>query len=303
MAISPGMPGVEVTVVVDGAPLKEHVDAELEEEDRTVTRYIEATSGKKFEIQIAGRTGVRFFDDCIVIDVFVDGQLADNPLVRKREYKLHGLRETVKGAAISARAMKEFSFSSLETVSDGHTLNGELSKFKELGVIKVTFTHKNVVARSKETLGFGADKQDDKAMVSEKALKGQSISHTVSYGKTVMVPKLKVFSTQVVRGLPDPYMTFVFHYRSLDALKSMLIIPRTPTPPPLYERDIDTLNAEELQASATKIKRENPDEIARPRKKARPTASSTQLELDDDGVARASSTPTVAGEPEVIVLD
>ena len=53
-----------------------------------------------------------------------------------------------------------------------------------------------------------------------------------------------------------------------------------------------------------KIKREHEEDEPRPRKVARPNASSTQLEFDESGnvVDRATSSAAVA-EPEVIVLD
>ncbi|KAK4909482.1 hypothetical protein LTR49_021761 [Elasticomyces elasticus] len=109
----------------------------------------------------------------------------------------------------------------------------------------------------------------------------------------------------------------------------MLIIPRQPRPPPLEERDFDTLNPEEVrelqrrfrelkvssgtsplsgdkcwtyakEKNATKVnikqemKRERTDDNPRPRKVARPARSSTVLEFDDDDFVRESSTATFA---------
>jgi hypothetical protein len=51
-----------------------------------------------------------------------------------------------------------------------------------------------------------------------------------------------------------------------------------------------------------KVKREQADENPRPRKVSRPSAGDTQLEIDDDGRVRESSTPTIA-EREVIEID
>ncbi|KAK0270073.1 hypothetical protein LTR35_014321 [Friedmanniomyces endolithicus] len=99
-------------------------------------------------------------------------------------------------------------------------------------------------------------------------------------------------------------------------LKSMSIIPRTPTPPPLEEREYETVNREvflELQrqlkemknkhaVSNVKVKRERTDENPRPRKVARPSRHSTQLELDKEGGVRESATPTLA-EREIVDLD
>lgn len=114
----------------------------------------------------------------------------------------------------------------------------------------------------------------------------------------------------------------------------MLIIPRTPSPPPLEDRDITTLSMDELREmqrrmqalrvsefsssgdidangyrqkqteSFVKIKRERKDDEdeQRPRKAARPSQGDTQLEVDDDGGVRERSTSTLAAR-EVIEID
>jgi hypothetical protein len=46
MAISEYLPGVVVDVQVNGTSLKEYQDPELEEQQRTTTRYVEAESGQ-----------------------------------------------------------------------------------------------------------------------------------------------------------------------------------------------------------------------------------------------------------------
>lgn len=60
---------------------------------------------------------------------------------------------------------------------------------------------------------------------------------------------------------------------------------------------------QEKEAKAAKIKREKADQNPRPRKIARPSVGSTQLEVRDDGQVRAASTPTLAEEREIIELD
>ncbi|KAK0268971.1 hypothetical protein LTS00_017413 [Friedmanniomyces endolithicus] len=104
--------------------------------------------------------------------------------------------------------------------------------------------------------------------------------------------------------------------RFKEALKSMLIIPRTPTPPPLQEREYDSIDRQdvlELQRQLkamkekhklrnVKVKRERTDDNPRRRKVARSSRHSTQLELDEEGGVRESATPTLA-EREIIELD
>ena len=118
-----------------------------------------------------------------------------------------------------------------------------------------------------------------------------------------------------------------------DALRSMHIIPRTPSPPPLEERDPATLTLDELrelqklaqrgkvrwrnchhrhvlsefqkyEEAQMKIKREHIDDTPRSRKKFRPSAGDTQLEIDREGSFSEASTATLApAEHEVIELD
>ena len=99
-----------------------------------------------------------------------------------------------------------------------------------------------------------------------------------------------------------------------------MIIPRTPSPDPLEERDVTTLNHEELRelqrrARAAKestngevkpkIKRERSDEDhQRPRKLHRPNAGDVQLEIDEAGSFQAADTAGLPRrKPEVIELD
>ncbi|KAK5729525.1 hypothetical protein LTS12_027332 [Elasticomyces elasticus] len=100
----------------------------------------------------------------------------------------------------------------------------------------------------------------------------------------------------------------------------MLIIPRQPTPPPLEDRDFDTLSPEEVQdlqrrfrelkeKNATKVnikqevKRERTDDNPRPRKVARPARGFAVLEFDNDDFVRESSTATLAQTPQAEVID
>lgn len=122
---------------------------------------------------------------------------------------------------------------------------------------------------------------------------------------------------------------------SAEALKSLLIVPRTPSPEPpipLEERDITTLNPDELkelqkrflamrvslcvpssaeaaadqislQDKQTQIKRERDEDEATPpaRKKARPSAGDTQLEIDDQGGFRQASTAGAGKKKQDII--
>ncbi|KAK6396689.1 hypothetical protein LTR65_008587 [Meristemomyces frigidus] len=313
MAVTEELPEVEVAIFVDGVALREYEDTDIEEEDRTVTRYVEATSGKSFQIHLKVETSCKFFGDCLAFAIYIDGKKVGSPIVMEKKCEKDAHTRVTKGMQVSADRNRSFVFTSLETVSDGFTLNDEANLVKELGIIRVMANHEHVNGRS-----INASKNLDVSavgFVSEKAIKGQSVSHGVGFSEAVYHKRSTYKSTTVVPGQPGPFAVYKFHYRSLEALKSLLIIPRTPSPPPLEERDITTLTHDELcelqrraraardeKETKVKIKRERADINPRPRKVARPNANSTQLEVDDNGRVRESSTPTIA-EQEVIQLD
>lgn len=51
-----------------------------------------------------------------------------------------------------------------------------------------------------------------------------------------------------------PFATFIFRYRSRDALKAEYIIPRTPSPVPLEERHVEDLTVEEAREHVSRLK-------------------------------------------------
>lgn len=117
----------------------------------------------------------------------------------------------------------------MEAVSDGHVLKDEPSKLKELGEITVLVTHET---RSQATRASKRPK-DLKTwdFVSEKALKGKALSHSIgcviriigaalctddnSFGEAVKSSKHRAVSCKPVTGAPNPFAIFTFRYRSL----------------------------------------------------------------------------------------
>ncbi|TKA68034.1 hypothetical protein B0A55_08372 [Friedmanniomyces simplex] len=305
------LPGIDISIKVAGQALTEHEDHDEEQPDRTATRYIEAVSGQVFEIHITAQKGFRSGGDALSFYIHVDGSKPiDAPLVRNTACIIGTHTHTSQGSRQNAREVKRYRFATLGTASEGQTFADDASKLKDLGSIIITVHQMRLTGAT--VAAIGSKDLPTVGVVSEKALKGQALSHSVDFTAPVPCKTAEYFTAEPVRGLPNPYATIVFRYRSLETLKSMLIIPRTPTPPPLEERDYDTVNREEFRqlkalkeqkgGADVKIKRERTDENPRPRKVARPTRNSTQLELDDDGGVRESSTPSVVPR-EIIELD
>ncbi|KAK1057011.1 hypothetical protein LTR74_014470 [Friedmanniomyces endolithicus] len=308
------LPGIDISITVAGQALIEHQDSDEEEQDRTVTRYIEAVSGQVFAVRLTAQKGFKSRGDGLSFYIHVDGtENVDTAVYRKALCKLSGMAYTSQGRQ-EASEVKRYCFATLETTSEGPTSVGDAQRLKDLGTIVVTIRQVRVTGTCAEAIRPKGP--FTVGVVSEKALKGQALSHSVNFAAPVpCVPRPVSFTTEPVRGFPDPYVKVVFRYRSLETLKCMSIIPRSPTPPPLEEREYDTVNREdfvELQRQLkalkkngvpnVKVKRERTDENPRPRKVARPSRHSTQLELDEEGGVRESATPTVA-EREIIDLD
>lgn len=121
---------------------------------------------------------------------------------------------------------------------------------------------------------------------------------------------------------------------NIAALEAQLIVPRTPSPEPLEERDFDGLNREELKelqrrAKEAKVQiqilllevtdhfedhenaclmlkheqaRDAP--VPKERRTARPVAGDTLLELDEDGNVREAPTEGLpAAQHDVVMID
>ncbi|KAF2480192.1 hypothetical protein BDY17DRAFT_33815 [Neohortaea acidophila] len=316
MAISDDIPGVDVAIVVNGKPLQEHKDSILVEEERTVTRYIEAVSGQSFEVRMTTNRQTRFKGDSLAFTIFMDGKEAESALMSKEACRSRRAVRTMKGAEIATGFVKKFFFSALETAADGRKFNDEGAKLSDLGQIVIEVSHVNCVGSPSSGDGFDGETQDI-GILSEKAIKGQTLSHSVGLRDAVRDRSVTFTyrETEDVQGIPAPVARFVFHYRSKAALKSMMIIPRTPSPQPVEKRDASTYTPADIEQlrkelremkeardAAVKVKQEHADDNPRPRKIARPRAGDTQLELDDDGGLRESSTATLQA-PEIIVLD
>jgi len=93
MAVLDLVPGLEVTVCVDGQLLEEYSEDGYEEvptgevaqhkATRTVTRYIESTSEKEFVVHISAAKGFTMDCDGILWNIRTDGKLMDSPIFNK----------------------------------------------------------------------------------------------------------------------------------------------------------------------------------------------------------------------------
>jgi hypothetical protein len=130
MAVLKGLEGIEVTVRVDNSALHEYNDDEVSNElvpigeyqaSKTVSKYIEAVTGKEFTIAMTVRAPYQMDCPTLSFHVMVDGNLASNPLLRKSNYrgnnwekKVAGIKHQLQGASKRC-SIKNFLFAEIQT--------------------------------------------------------------------------------------------------------------------------------------------------------------------------------------------
>jgi hypothetical protein len=115
MAKLTGVPGLEAEVVVDGKPLREYNDSDPSP-PKTVSKYVEVTSGAEFEIRYRFRAPFPR-NRTVSMKVTVDGREMDEPLIPPRD--LFDKKGHTSAGPISTNgeqfSVQRFCFSDLET--------------------------------------------------------------------------------------------------------------------------------------------------------------------------------------------
>jgi hypothetical protein len=108
-------PGISAQVYVDGKPLKEYTDDTIEDEEGTVTRYIEAVSDKNFEICLEVKKGTKITRSAVSFRVEVDGMRIKKPIMSIADFKNEDGRRVVEGRIDENDQVQTMSFTTLET--------------------------------------------------------------------------------------------------------------------------------------------------------------------------------------------
>ncbi|KAK8013073.1 hypothetical protein PG991_010448 [Apiospora marii] len=219
MAILEDVPGVQVFVQVKGRIATEYPnpDRQQQQQERTpngcpvVDRYIESFDNGHFAIvtEVGPTHDFNYKNHALSFHVYVDGRYKVNNCTSK-EYVWAGAgRRTVSGPVMLDEkngkvVQRRLKLSSVTTVGDDQEdrIQRDKEKAKNLGVIEVQVFR--IVLREITSFQTGKAVRRQDLELSEKALKGKVISHGAS-----------------------------FFYRSREALKQELIIPRSPSPPAL----------------------------------------------------------------------
>ncbi|PVI02425.1 hypothetical protein DM02DRAFT_589586 [Periconia macrospinosa] len=250
MAIHPSYPGLEVTIVVNGNQAKEYDDGS-DPDPNTTKRYVESITGAAFHVNFIFRKPFPASRP-VSARLFVDGQqLSSKTMLTQGVVDQDGERYSIQGAPSyvnSVPALQEFRFSSLKSTESGDEPITEdmIRDLRSIGTISVQL-------RAQNRLDTSVEKPTIETY-NEKAAKGNVISHMVGLGPAKAIEGYKISHpkfwgrkarfTTVYEKDEKPFLVFDFHYRSLDALKSLHIIPRTAEP--VVPMDIENVNVGDL---------------------------------------------------------
>ncbi|KAL9115414.1 MAG: hypothetical protein Q9227_000735 [Pyrenula ochraceoflavens] len=325
---------LEVFVGIDGQTAKEYDDpddgdnydangVEHNSSIPTMTKYIEAKSSASFEVVFKVKHDYEFGCDYLGWSINLDGKSVSFPIVRRsdhiqkepktgpHEYFRRGVKIKNDDGSWSEHKF-EFANIEIEENASKERVLESVQQCQGLGTLTVTI-QKMVKERKIET------EQNDKLfrLVStpEKALKGKTVSHGASLNKvptTCPAP-----STYAGTKLGPPIAIFKFKYRDerlypvilsfaavakglAGALKSLMLIPRSPTPVPLEDRDVNDLNEREMRTLIQRMKAQSADT-----KREKASKSAIKRERDDspDSAPRLYKTSRMENGQPCIDLD
>ncbi|KAK5711520.1 hypothetical protein LTR17_018348 [Elasticomyces elasticus] len=258
------LPNFDISIKVDGQPFKEYENHDEAEQARNVTSYIEAVSGRLFEIHMVAQNNFRCQGDCLSFTIHVDGSPTS----------LHNL--ILKKSALENGKYTRIS----QGVPQGdHKVKREAGNTADLGSIVIRVTH-TVVVGPIASHDVPITTLPGAGNLTEKMLKGRSVSHSVGY--MLVIP---------CELTPPPLEERDFEDINHDDFREL-------------QRRLRELKEKAGDVKVKReTKRELTGDNPRSRKIARPGRASTVLEFDEEDSVRESSTATSAAAPELIELD
>ncbi|KAF1937305.1 hypothetical protein EJ02DRAFT_458833, partial [Clathrospora elynae] len=283
MAVIDESPGLEVQIHVNGKPLHEYDDRHSEVPGKTSESYIEAQSDVNFEIHYSFKAPFPAGRPVSMI-VTIDGKDVDEPFIRANE--LYNPQGHVSAGAISNDGEKwglqKYYFAPIRIRECTFAPIPEdlKKKLQPVGIITCELYFLDNAQRNQQ-IRFARKELEKLETVNEKAIKGESLSHQAILGDTEPTEEIEYFNADYADG-GEPFATFHFYYRSLDALKDLHIIERTPDPVDLLNGDdsvLGQLNREQLEAI---VRRFREQEETRMRMKRERSDSVSTVRNDDD---------------------
>ncbi|TGO36563.1 hypothetical protein BHYA_0121g00240 [Botrytis hyacinthi] len=250
MAVLEDVRGIEVTVCVDKQALQEYDDDEPEgvptevegfdKATKTVSKYIESTTGEVFYIKIEISKAYKFDSPNVSFEISVDGMSVRAKRGGKKDIPLTLEVKGVKNILDNGRTfLMPFKFSDIITSTDDSKLASirvDAARMSVVGEIVVTVHRRGKRSLAEKQLrildAFKKLAANSSASVHEKALKGQAMSHSTTLGTPQTTRASTMWKMSYSDGEYYPIAVYRFKYRSQESLKSLLILERTPEPSP-----------------------------------------------------------------------
>ena len=90
MVAAPSHQGLWAKVLVNNSPVREYATGEDDEFPHKTVRYIKATPGANFKVQIDVGRKYPYQGECLSVDAYVDGQLVRNIFINKKKFPKKG---------------------------------------------------------------------------------------------------------------------------------------------------------------------------------------------------------------------
>ncbi|KAI8955992.1 hypothetical protein F4801DRAFT_184941 [Xylaria longipes] len=280
MAIHNDVPGVEVTVRCNKVPLQEYEDPNAHDNNDAATcplttKYIECIDDAEFDVTIQASSDYQwgYRNHVLSAATYVDGKYVQGNIIRStntdygRRFELPVKGREVYSSSTGLWSQQRFKFTAVKTVDDTQKerVERDLKVAKNLGTIEVRFTRK-IEHGSISYHGGTSDAKSGAFELAEKSIKGEGVSHGTSYGDCEAIRTPHFVDVRSLAEDDGPILIIRFVYKSRDALKRELIIPRSPSPTleNLAPAERDRLARERLEELRDiKIKREGSRTIKR----------------------------------------
>ncbi|KAI0851670.1 hypothetical protein F5Y00DRAFT_228947, partial [Daldinia vernicosa] len=264
MAVLKDVPGIEVVVKVAGNDATEYEDPNASEQDSTnafyptSTKYIECIDGAEFAIQMRVTGDYQWKGQINALNFYIriDGNYVTGSLVKRKDI-VNGIAIfTKEGRKVYNTQTKEwvlqrFQFSAIDVVDDAKKdrVENDIKIAKHLGLIQVEVLPCIYLGRRGPS--FAKPIISGKVELAEKSLKGKAISHGTSFSSSrERISAPGGCEVKFLDKHPKPIAVFRFHYRSRDALKREMVIPRSPSASPGPKREVARMSRAELERLA-----------------------------------------------------
>ncbi|KAM3420585.1 hypothetical protein BST61_g3847 [Cercospora zeina] len=115
MAIIKELPGVSISVRIQGQPLPEYRDDDIQDPERTVSYMIEAMANQIFEIHVRATPEASFAGSSLAAQFYVDGKYVDGVLIDASDLSARdGASAKSRGKYVSSNMLRRYQFASRE---------------------------------------------------------------------------------------------------------------------------------------------------------------------------------------------